>query len=189
VTLQRKASVAAVAALACVPIASDANVGKSPAHDAVLRSWIVEESCDEDYRDSDHATDDEWAGGDELRNLPVGKPRVAGRFARGTVERVTVLARSDDGTRRLRTRVSKTGRFALDLPAMPERIAFAWRGRGDALHRTPFYGPFHSGCNDAGPPRPPGVPADWVPVYETECGDAGPACPEPTWAPPPSPRR
>ena len=188
-SLKTRASVAAVVALACAPVASGAHVGAGSGHDQVLRSWIVEESCDEGYRDSDHANDDEWRGGNELRDLPVGKPRVAGRFARGSVNRVTILARGDSGTTRARARVSKAGRFAVDLSVMPERISFAWRDRGGGLHRTPFYGPFHSGCNESGPPRPPGVPANWVPVYEPGCGDAGPPCSEPTWAPPPPPRR
>lgn len=187
--LNWRTSAAAVATLALVPAVSDAHVGAGTGHDRVLRSWIVEESCDEGYRDSDHANEGDWAGGDELRDLPVGKPRVAGRFAGSDVSPVTVLARSDGGTTRVRVRVSSAGRFAVDLAKMPERIAFAWGGRGGILHRTRFYGPLHSGCNDAGPPRPPGVPGDWVPVYEAECGDGGPPCGEPSWAPPPSPRR
>jgi hypothetical protein len=171
----------ALCALFAVPATAAGHVGK---HASVV--WILEESCVPG--DSSHADDPDWAGGDELRDLPVARARLAGRFRASAPRVVTLLMRSEGATEKRPLRVRETGRFVANLEAMPDRIALRWRGGDGTLHRTRWSGPLHSGCNDPGPPRPPGVPADWVPSYPAECGDAGAACPPPTWVPPPRPR-
>ena len=123
-------------------------------HKPVLRSWIVEESCSESYRDSYHANDEDWSGGEELRNLERARPRVAGRFGPGRVTRVTMLLKYEGETKRQTAKVSKRNRFAADLASMPTRISFRWRGPDGDVHRTPFYGPLHSGCEEEPPPDP-----------------------------------
>ena len=147
--------------------------------------WIVEESCDSSYTDSYHANDDAWAGGDELRDLLVGAPRVAGRFRSPAPARVTLLLRTAGGLEKVVTRVNRRGRFAVDLESMPEYLAFRWRDRDGTLKRSPWTGPLHSGCGEA---PPPGGPPGWLPQYPNDCGDGGPPCPPPTWVPPRRPR-
>jgi hypothetical protein len=163
---------------AALPASAGAHSGTHPS-----LTWILEESCVPG--DSYHANDPDWAGGGELRDLPVARPRLAGRFRSAAPSTVSVLLRSDGATSAVRVRVRRTGRFAVDLASMPDRIRIRWRGDDGALHATRWSGPLHSGCNDPGPERPPGVPADWVPSYPSDCGDNGPPCPPPTWVPPP----
>lgn len=163
---------------AALPPGAAAHTGDHPS-----LVWILEESCVPG--DSTHANDPDWAGGDELRDLPVGKPRLAGRFRSAAPRAVKLRLRSGRATSTVKTRVRRTGRFAVDLRSMPDRIGLRWRGADGVLHTTRWSGPLHSGCGERGPQPPPGIPSDWVPVYPSDCGDNGPACPPPTWVPPP----
>lgn len=166
------------AVMGTFPATAGAHYGDHPS-----LTWILEESCV--GGGSWHADDADWAGGGELRDLPFARPRLAGRFRSAAPRRVTVLVRSGNATASVRAPVRRAGRFAADLRSMPDRIGLRWRGDNGALHATRWSGRLHSGCEDAGPERPPGIPSDWIPSYPAECGDDGPACPPPTWAPDP----
>src|SRR4051794_4672048 len=103
-TTNRRAA-AIGAALACGALVSSSAahvVTTGPdrsAHEASM-TWIVEEACTPG--DSYHANDEDWAGGDELRNLPASRPRLAGHFRSQPALTVTVLLRSDGKTDRVR---------------------------------------------------------------------------------------
>jgi hypothetical protein len=146
-------------------------------------TWVLEESCVP--ADSTHADDPDWAGGEELRNLPVAKPRLAGRFRSEAPRAVTVVLRSNASTSTVKAQVKRSGRFAVDLRSMPDQIRLRWDDNDGVLHATRWSGRLHAGCNDPGPAPPPGTPAGWVPSYPLGCGDSGPPCPPPAWVPPP----